>query len=90
MPYANDSSCIGRGLAWMHLLKGVARILLEIDCFELGEDMTDDDMRLIERGALAKPKSTKLWVQYKMKVNSRRTGSYLRSRNLNSHNRGDN
>lgn len=54
----------------MHLLKGIARILQEFDTFELGENMTNDDMRLIERGALAKPKATKLWVQYEMKGNS--------------------
>ncbi|CAK7203110.1 hypothetical protein SEUCBS139899_005839 [Sporothrix eucalyptigena] len=55
--------CIGRGLAWMHIVKGLARILREFDRFELSEGMTADDMELVERGALAKPKSTKMWVK---------------------------
>lgn len=55
--------CIGRGLAWMHMTKAIAKLLTEFDRFEIREDMTDDDMVLIERGALAKPKSTKLWAR---------------------------
>ncbi|KAK5446757.1 hypothetical protein LTS15_009690 [Exophiala xenobiotica] len=60
---AGQRGCIGRGLAWMHMMKAVAKLLEEFDRFEVREDMTDDDMVLIERGALAKPKSTKLWVR---------------------------
>jgi hypothetical protein len=40
----------------------LARCLEEFDGFELSPEMTEDDMQLVERGALAKPKSTKLWV----------------------------
>lgn len=47
----------------MHILKGIVRLLVEFDRFELREDMTDDDMVLIERGALAKPRSTKMFVR---------------------------
>jgi len=46
---------------------GLARVLEEFDEFELTNGMTDDDMVLIERGALAKPKSTKLWVKFQAK-----------------------
>lgn len=46
----------------MHIMKCIARILQEFDRFELAEGMTDYDMDLIERGALAKPRSTKMWV----------------------------
>ncbi|EXA32709.1 hypothetical protein FOQG_14383 [Fusarium oxysporum f. sp. raphani 54005] len=59
---AGQRGCIGRGLAWMHIMKCVARTLQEFDRFELAEGMTDYDMDLIERGALAKPRSTKMWV----------------------------
>lgn len=52
----------------MHMLKAIAKLLEHFDRFELREDMTDDDMVLIERGALAKPKSTKLWVRCYAKV----------------------
>lgn len=47
----------------MHIMKGIVRLLVEFDRFELREDMTDDDMVLIERGALAKPRSTKMFVK---------------------------
>ncbi|KAJ4124781.1 hypothetical protein BFJ70_g7771 [Fusarium oxysporum] len=59
---AGQRGCIGRGLAWMHIMKCIARTLQEFDRFELAEGMTDYDMDLIERGALAKPRSTKMWV----------------------------
>lgn len=42
---------------------GLVKCLQEFDRFELSDSMTDDDMVLIERGALAKPRSTKLWVK---------------------------
>ena len=61
---AGQRGCIGRGLAWMHMQLALAKVLEEFDGFELTNGMTDDDMVLIERGALAKPKSTKLWVKY--------------------------
>jgi hypothetical protein len=54
--------CIGRGLAWTQIIKCIVRILQEFDRFELAEGITDYDMNLIERGALAKPRSTKMWV----------------------------
>lgn len=54
--------CIGRGLAWTQIMKCIVRILQEFDRFELAEGMTDYDMDLIERGALAKPRSTQMWV----------------------------
>ena len=50
-------------MAWMHMMKALAAVVLAFERFELREDMTDDDMVLIERGALAKPKSTKLWIR---------------------------
>ncbi|RYC93541.1 hypothetical protein BFJ63_vAg3521 [Fusarium oxysporum f. sp. narcissi] len=59
---AGQRGCIGRGLAWMHIMKCIARTLQEFDRFELAEGMADYDMDLIERGALAKPRSTKMWV----------------------------
>ncbi|ENH74671.1 Cytochrome P450 67 [Fusarium oxysporum f. sp. cubense race 1] len=59
---AGQRGCIGRGLAWMHIMKSVARTLQEFDSFELAEGMTDYDMDLIERGPLAKPRYTEMWV----------------------------
>ncbi|RBQ69331.1 hypothetical protein FVER14953_04347 [Fusarium verticillioides] len=59
---AGQRGCIGRGLAWMHIMKCIARILQQFHRVELAEGMTDYDMDLIERGALAKPRSTKMWV----------------------------
>ncbi|CZR68102.1 uncharacterized protein PAC_18001 [Phialocephala subalpina] len=59
---AGQRGCLGRGLAWMHMQMGLVKCLEEFDRFELANGMTDEDMVLIERGALAKPKSTKLWV----------------------------
>lgn len=47
----------------MHMQMALVKCLEEFDRFELANGMTDDDMTLIERGALAKPKSTKLWVK---------------------------
>jgi hypothetical protein len=41
----------------------LVKCLEEFDSFELANSMVDDDMVLIERGALAKPKSTKLWMK---------------------------
>lgn len=62
---AGQRGCIGRGVAWMHMEKTLARILLEFTDLTLCRDMTERDMDLVERGALAKPRSTKLWVTYK-------------------------
>ena len=45
----------------------LVKVLEKFDNFELSDGMTDDDMELIERGALAKPKSTKLWVKCRAK-----------------------
>lgn len=64
---AGQRGCVGRGLAWIHMQKTIARILEEFEGFELTRGMTDDDMELIERGALAKPKGTKLWVKYRVR-----------------------
>lgn len=47
----------------MHIMKCIARTLQGLDRFELAEGMTDYDMDLTERGALAKPRSTKMWVK---------------------------
>lgn len=47
----------------MHIMKSVARTLQEFDRFELAEGMMNYDMDLIERGALSKPRSTKMWVK---------------------------
>jgi cytochrome P450 len=63
----SDHRCLGRGLAWMHIQMALAKVLENFDDFELTNGMTDDDMILIERGALAKPKSTKLWVKFHAK-----------------------
>lgn len=46
----------------------IAKLIEHFDGFELTRGMTDDDMELVERGALAKPKSTKLWVRVFPKV----------------------
>lgn len=57
--------CIGRGVAWMQILRTLVRILQEFQSIELTRGMTDEDMVLVERGALAKPQGGKLWVRFK-------------------------
>lgn len=64
---AGQRGCVGRGLAWIHMQKTLARLLDEFEGFELTRGMTDEDMELIERGALAKPRGTKLWVKYRVR-----------------------
>ncbi|KAJ2890852.1 uncharacterized protein MKZ38_001275 [Zalerion maritima] len=64
---AGQRGCVGRGLAWIHMQKTLARLLEEFEGFEMSRGMTDEDMELIERGALAKPRGTKLWVKYRVR-----------------------
>lgn len=52
----------------LHMQLVIAKLIEHFDGFELTRGMTDDDMELVERGALAKPKSTKLWVRVFPKV----------------------
>ncbi|KAI1860210.1 hypothetical protein JX265_010134 [Neoarthrinium moseri] len=60
---AGQRGCIGRGLAWIHMQITIAKLLENFDSFKLTKGMTDEDMELVERGALAKPKATKLSVR---------------------------
>lgn len=64
---AGQRGCLGRGLAWIHMQKTLARLLDEFEGFEMTRGMTDNDMEMIERGALAKPRGTKLWVKYRVR-----------------------
>lgn len=47
----------------MRLLRATAALVQKFEGFELTRGMTDDDMVLVERGALAVPKGGKLWVR---------------------------
>lgn len=46
------------------MMIGLVRILQEFESFEIDECMTEEDMELVERGALAKPRGTKLVVRF--------------------------